>query len=288
MARPERKTVDYFPHYISDGKKMYYIQQKYGNDGYATWFKILESLAVTENHFLNLNSEMDIMFLSAKCLISKEKLICVLDDLSTLKEIDHFLWLNKIVYSDKFIESIQDAYIRRTNKCMTYDSLCKHLSSYCTTITLKDYEKKYINTQSKVYYTKPKQKKENNTPPISEFLDYVKTIPEFSNKFESLKFAIESKYETWISDGWKDGNGKKIVNWKSKLKNTLPYLKPIYNNQNYGTGQPTKSKAEILNEDLKDWIESFDDGRNGIQSNPKSHDRVDSSQERFEDYELEG
>jgi len=288
MARPERKTVDYFPHYISDGKKMFYIQQKYGNGGYATWFKVLESLASTDNHFLNLNSEMDLMFLSAKCMVSKEVLLSILDDLSILKEIDHFLWMNKIVYSQKFIESIQDAYIRRTNKCYSYEGLCKHLIGLCTTITLKEYEKKYINTQTILYNIKPKEKKENNIPEISEFLDYVKTIPEFSQKFESLKFAIESKYESWVENGWKDGHGKEIKNWKSKLKNTLPYLKPIFNNQNYGPGQPTKSKAEILNDDLKDWIESFDDGRNGIQSNPKPHDRVDSSQERFEDYELEG
>ncbi len=69
MARPERKTVDYFPHYISDGKKMFYIQQKYRNDGYATWFKVLESLALTDNHYLDLNTEMDLMFLSAKCMV---------------------------------------------------------------------------------------------------------------------------------------------------------------------------------------------------------------------------
>lgn len=163
MARPERKTVDYFPHYISDGKKMFYIEQKYGNDGYATWFKILESLASTDDHFINLNSEMDLMFLSAKCRISIEVLINILNDLSLLGEIDHFLWLNKIVYSRKFIESIQDAYTRRNNKCMNYDSFCIHYSSLCTTITLQNYKKSYNNTQSKVKYTKVNETKENNS-----------------------------------------------------------------------------------------------------------------------------
>ena len=43
MARPERRNVDYFPHYLSEGKKMYLIEHKYGNDGYAVWFKVLET-----------------------------------------------------------------------------------------------------------------------------------------------------------------------------------------------------------------------------------------------------
>lgn len=161
MARPERKTVDYFPHYISDGKKMFYIEQKYGNDGYATWFKILESLASTDDHFLNLNNKMDLLFLSAKCRVDESVILSILNDLSILGEIDHFLWSNNIVYSHKFIESIQDAYTRRTNKCMDYDSFCIHYSGLCTTITRLKYENQYNNTQSKVNETKVNEIKLN-------------------------------------------------------------------------------------------------------------------------------
>jgi hypothetical protein len=28
-----------------------------------------------------------------------------------------------------------------------------------------------------------------------------------------------------VANGWKDGNNKKIVNWKSKILNTLPFIK---------------------------------------------------------------
>lgn len=163
MARPERKTVDYFPHYISDGKKMFYIEQTYGNDGYATWFKILELLASTDNHYLNLNSKTDILFLSARCKVPKEVLINILNDLCELNEIDHYLWQNNIVYSHKFIESIQDAYARRSNNCMNYDTICMHLLGLCTTITPLEYIKKYGNTQSKVKYIKVNESKGNNT-----------------------------------------------------------------------------------------------------------------------------
>ena len=40
MARPTRNDVDYFPFMCKEGKGMYVIEEKYGNDGFATWIKI--------------------------------------------------------------------------------------------------------------------------------------------------------------------------------------------------------------------------------------------------------
>lgn len=45
--------------------------------------------------------------------------------------------------------------------------------------------------------------------------------------YENLKETIDEKYSTWFKAGWKDGNGKDIVDWEQKFKNTLPYLKPM-------------------------------------------------------------
>ena len=55
MARPERNNVDYFPYLVDEGEKMYYIDQQYGNDGFATFIKILTSLAKTDYHYLDLS-----------------------------------------------------------------------------------------------------------------------------------------------------------------------------------------------------------------------------------------
>ena len=44
-----------------------------------------------------------------------------------------------------------------------------------------------------------------------------------------MEFSLKAKYEAWVGDGWKDGNNKQIKNWKTKLKNTLPYLKEVAN-----------------------------------------------------------
>ncbi len=45
--------------------------------------------------------------------------------------------------------------------------------------------------------------------------------------FNSLTFEIEAKYDSWVEAGWKDGNNKKILNWKTKLKAVLPHFKGI-------------------------------------------------------------
>lgn len=127
MARPPRSTVDYFPHLIGDGKKMFFIEQKYGNDGYATWFKILELLASTENHYLNLNNETDIMFTAAKCRVSEETLLSIITDLSKFGVIDAELWDSKVLWCQIFIDSIQDAYSKRSNNCMSLEGLRGHL-----------------------------------------------------------------------------------------------------------------------------------------------------------------
>jgi len=64
----------------------------------------------------------------------------------------------------------------------------------------------------------------NGVPPLSEFLDFCKTIKEIN--YTAYEFSLKSKYESWVDNKWKDGNGNKIKNWKSKIKNTIPFLKP--------------------------------------------------------------
>lgn len=67
---------------------------------------------------------------------------------------------------------------------------------------------------------KEKEKvKGKNIPPLSEFLEYG-----FEKEKNLDKKALELKYDAWVTNGWKDGNQKKIVNWKSKLLNTIPHL----------------------------------------------------------------
>jgi len=76
---------------------------------------------------------------------------------------------------------------------------------------------------------KPKKKtKETIIPTLEEFIEYAKTQ---TNEFQAYEYSIKAKYESWVENGWKDGFGNKIINWKSKFKNTITHLKKFGNNQ---------------------------------------------------------
>lgn len=60
-------------------------------------------------------------------------------------------------------------------------------------------------------------------PTEEEFIAYYKS--ELSKRFPGLEFDVKTKYETWVDDGWKDGFGKKITNWKLKMKTAVTFMK---------------------------------------------------------------
>lgn len=65
-----------------------------------------------------------------------------------------------------------------------------------------------------------KQNKEKkNIPDFYDFLAYaIKEKPMVDQD------KVKAKYDTWVSNGWKDGYDNKILNWKTKLKNTIPHI----------------------------------------------------------------
>lgn len=76
-----------------------------------------------------------------------------------------------------------------------------------------------------------------NIPTLIDFLDYSKILCKKANiDYSEVKFSIEQKYETWVQDGWIDGNKNKIKIWKTKLGAVLPHLKAIKKQYKERTG----------------------------------------------------
>ena len=244
MARPERMNVDYFPHYIADGKKMYIIEDLYGNDGYATWYKLLEILAKTDNHWIDLDDEANRMYVSAKCKIDQKKLLEIVESIVKLGEFNPELWKEcKVIWSDKFMDSIQDAYKRRNNYCMTLEGLCKHLQGLGRQKPTKESK----GDKSKVNQTKEKQ-----IPAWEEFKDYALDKASERNLDLDLN-RVHLKYDSWVENGWRNGNGKKIDVWKSTLLNTLTYLQ----NKKKKT-DPIAAAMYNLNNNVNDDLPEFE------------------------------
>ncbi len=67
---------------------------------------------------------------------------------------------------------------------------------------------------------KPITNKQNTIIPLyTDFLNYA-----IEQKPKVNKSLVKLKYDSWVVNDWKDGNGKPIKNWKSKLNNTLPFI----------------------------------------------------------------
>jgi hypothetical protein len=113
MARPKKQTVDYFPHIIKQGKTMTILENKFGNDGYAFWFKLLEILGSTNGHFYEYKNTADKEFLHAKTLVSEDIAKEILNLLAELNAIDQELWEHNIIWCSNFVDNIEDAYSRR-------------------------------------------------------------------------------------------------------------------------------------------------------------------------------
>ena len=136
--------VDYFPHMVVHGKTMTIIESKYGLIGYAFFFKLLELLGKTENHYIDLRNEFEMEYVIAKLGVDFKTATEIFDLLAKLDSIDKDLWSQKIVFSQNFIDGINDAYKRRNNLCMQKNELITYLGINVNINEVND----DINTQS--------------------------------------------------------------------------------------------------------------------------------------------
>ena len=113
MTRPHKQTVDYFPHYCNSGKTLYILQNRYGNDGYAFWFKLLELLATTDGHYYDYQGPSHWQFLIARTGVTEVTATNIIATLDSLDAIDHELNVKKILWVQKLVDNLSSVYDRR-------------------------------------------------------------------------------------------------------------------------------------------------------------------------------
>lgn len=81
------------------------------------------------------------------------------------------------------------------------------------------------NTDQKVEAQSSREKSNNkNTPSWEEFIEFAQALEIYESQ---LDFEIQTKYESWKNNGWKNHADRPITNWKSALKSALLYMKNI-------------------------------------------------------------
>lgn len=116
MGRPRKQTVDYFPHFVStDSRTKFILEQSWGNDGYAFWFKLLELLGRSEGHYYDCSTTANEKYLVALMKMEQSAIDEILSVLADLGNIDKELWEErKVIWCQSLVDNLQDVYSKRT------------------------------------------------------------------------------------------------------------------------------------------------------------------------------
>lgn len=252
MARPEKNTVEYFPHYVNSGKTLYTLEKRYGNDGYAFLFKVLETLGKSENHFIDCRNPADWEFLLAITNVNEVTATEIMELLTKLGTFDEELWSHRIIFCPSFIENIKSVYERRKRKCMQKLDLCKHLQIKCTQKPDSSGINANQSTQSKVKESRVKRSKEDKSiKGISkEILTPSKKARKFFKEIEESKLPDsdeKKKFFYYWTEKNKSGTKERWElektfdvgrRWKTWQNNAQKF-----NQSNYGKNQSTRGRS---------------------------------------------
>lgn len=228
MARPERRDVDYFPFYAKEGKTLFILESEYGCKGTGFFTNVMRFLAGEKDHHYCIRDEGDQLYFFTKCHCDEESGLDMISIMVKTGKLDRDLWEQaKILASQDFIDSIQDAYKRRNNDCITISKLkerykvtvsintqgCEFPATETPpigTIEGEDGQTDSKNPQTKLKKTKLKE------PAIADF---------FKNPFHPYFKSIETSCITLSkipSPSKKPFNPFQFVNRKINKKNMHP------------------------------------------------------------------
>lgn len=203
-----KKDAYYFPHFSNarNDSKLIKLKRVLGIEGYGIYFMLLEVLREQTEFKLSINGIEDLAY---EWHTSKEKIIAVIKDFD-LFEIDNGMFSSAklILYLQPYIEKSDRARLAANTRWEKVNA------NACA---------KALPEHSKSNASKVKESKVNKIIQIPIFEEFETYALEKEPLID--KVHLKSKYDAWLENGWKNGNDKKIVNWKSALNNTIPYLK---------------------------------------------------------------
>lgn len=263
MARPLKVGVDYFSHdvHASASKTLFLLESRYGNDGYAFWFKLLETLGSQLELYYDCSNIENWLYLVSKTRVDESKATEIINLLAQIKAIDSVLWQeNKIIWIQNFVDRLEDVFKKRGSITPSPD---KFLEGFCH----RNYKKEEFpsqklqengvsvpeSTQSKLKESKlnkSKVKESISTPASPQKNLYLEHVTLTDEQYTNLltKFGDENTVDKAIDilNNYKASSGRKyksdyhtILGWVTKRieEDQLKYL---------ATKQKKDGKSEIL------------------------------------------
>ena len=123
MARPIKSTVEYFPHFVKGGRTVFILESKFGNDGYAFWFKLLEILCDSDRQLYDCSQPSNMSYLLAKSRCDEETALAIITELVNIGKIDKYLWeQERKIWVQNLVNNLDPIYKKRKDVTPTIES----------------------------------------------------------------------------------------------------------------------------------------------------------------------
>lgn len=200
QGRPRKQTADYFRHYTGGTSRTRFIlENRWGNDGYAFWFKLLEFLCINDGHYYSLESEINAQYFYSYMRIEPEKVEEILKTLAEMGKIDRELWQQcRVIWCQSLVDNLSDLYAKRSvtvpEKPMI--SNFKDVSAEKNTISATEKATEANNQSEKETPTeeKPKRKRKSKAEKEAEYKEGKVQYADFVWMKENEHQKLTEKY----------------------------------------------------------------------------------------------
>lgn len=117
VGRPKSKNVPYFPHYSEGTTELHYLENVYGAEGYRAFYRLLELLTKTNDHYIELKTEAQILTFRYSMKVEKEVLDKAIEYLVEMKVIDNHMYHEEnIIWIPDLVDCFKLVYYKRGRK----------------------------------------------------------------------------------------------------------------------------------------------------------------------------
>ena len=123
-GRPISNNVDYFPYECKDDKELTFIQHKHKSLWYEVFYRLQQCLGDAEFHRIDLGNDSEQQMFEMSISVNQEVMYGVINILIEMNWLDKESYKKeKVLWSDKFLDSIRAVYINRKRPVPTKEDI---------------------------------------------------------------------------------------------------------------------------------------------------------------------
>ena len=239
MARPQKNIVEYFSHYVTPGKELQLLTDKFGNDGYAFYFRLRELLGRTPNHSYSVEDEIDWLFFVKQMGLNETRTSDIIQYSVKIRDLDKESWEDKRLWSQNFVDELVPVYEKRTSDLPDKNSYRNENTSF--RVGNPSYVNENPSFRSDNSQSKGKERKVNKskgeeigeTPTSEELIALQDKYPKTDVKESYRRFKLFNEangrvysnplaaFELWVGEDAADGKYKRVDESKPLILHCL-------------------------------------------------------------------